>query len=275
MIDKLSLTSPEVITFEEAANCLKSYFSYTSRSASRYHQSVVTFKKGNDLRNDHLLTLHTEPRFYSSYPVKIEINPSRFSSFESLKQIIGLIAPIQDCRITRIDHALDLKHCSVSDVERALIYSRKKSREVFRESLKLTGFYLGKPPEQLVVYDRGKKLKLDSNVTRIELRHYREKIEHQAFTELPNYLNSNPFAKLKFQKLKSSEPKSIYEKRKLDLLREYLAATGAQATYKLLNRTSNFKRDYSSVLEVDETFSNLDHMYREELKPFFGWGMAS
>lgn len=268
MLDKLSLVSGQTISLDEAKANLKGFYSNITLSATKYHSLLANFSMGGD----HLITLHLDPRFSHVAPTKIEINPSRHPSHSEMTKIIGLIADPSTIELSRVDHAVDLENIKVEQVQRSLLYSRKKSREVYRNCTELTGFYLGKHPELLAIYDKAKQAGLNEIKTRIELRQYREKLPINKFSELSKLQSFSPFSCIRFNRVSESPCQSLREKQRRDLLSESINDHGLQATYKLLNRHSNFKRDLQSSLEPDPAFPDLNQIYQQNLRTFFQGG---
>jgi len=267
MLDKLALTSPETISLETACQQLKGHYRNHTLTGTKYHQTVACFKRGPN-KGDTILTLHLGPRFNGISPIKLELNPTRFNSFEDLTGLVSRITDPHQCTVTRIDHTVDLQRVSVQQVHQSLIYSRKKSREVYKNGTDLTGFYLGKNPELLAVYDKAGEQGSPGIVTRIELRQYLGKVPERAFVDLPKLSTYQPFSKLKFQKIIAGLT-SPRENQKRLILEEWISKTGAQGGFKGLNRHSNFKRDYQPLLEPDPYIPNLDEIYQANLNQFF------
>lgn len=267
MLDKLSLITPQKITLEDATNNLKGRFSHHKATGTKYHHSVISFHNGLGKDGKHLLTLHLQPRFSSIANTKIEVNPSNFQSFGELAALLSSIVDTSGLKLSRIDHAVDIE-VTVAEIFSALIYSRKKSREVFRDST-LTGFYLGSPPEQLVVYNKARQLTVEGTKTRIELRHYGEKISSKSFIDLPDCQSMNPFNDLKFRRVTADPYTSIRDRNRKNYISELIQTKGAQGMFKILNKHSNFKRDWESDFEEHSDIPNLNQIYQENLKRYF------
>jgi hypothetical protein len=270
MLDKLTLTAPDSdLTKEIASRLLSGHFSHCSYTSTKFHHEVVIFHKSRKEVGGHLISIHLQPRFSTTSELKVEINPSHFSSFGAMKKILELVSDPNDLRITRIDHAVDISGFSVNELHSRLIFSRKKVRELYKNGVDLESLYLGQPPERLLIYN--KTLQEGSSgvlKARIELQQYREKVPHVSLRNLADYQSYKPFERLKFQTV-LADPSDPLSQRKCDELNTYFLTKGAQATFKALNRHSNFKRDYSHILKPDVSVPNLDEIYQENLRTYF------
>lgn len=264
MLDKLTLTSSESVSLEKAQYGLAGRYATIKVTATKYHRLVYCFCRLSNGIAEQLLTLHINPASPWISPTKIELNPSKFANFDSLAAMLSNVVTIGSTRITRLDHTVDIEP-SLRIIHESLIFSRKKFREIYGAGHSLTGFYVGKHPEVLCVYE--KKIG-NETLTRIELRQHGEKAPIRRFVELPQLTNFRPFDRLEF---KSVKPQcSLRESSKAALLRELVGKVGAQGAYKLLNRNSNFKRDFRGVLERPAEIPDLNDLYQKNLKSFFG-----
>ncbi len=269
MLDKLALTSPKTeLTQELACQLLKGHFSKCTLTGTKYHQTVLSFYQLEG--GKHLLSLHLQPRHSHISQLKIEINPTHFSGFKDMTMLLGLFAEPNDLKISRIDHSVDLEGVNVGDIYSSLILSRKKSKEVYSDGINIESFYFGKAPEKLLVYDKAKELKeLELVRTRIELQQSREKVPFNRYTDLPRYRNFAPFQKLQFKMIDPSVAHSLRDHQKQTLINDWLMQQGAQTTYKVFNRHSNFRRDISPMLIDDNRIPDLDKVYQQNLGMYF------
>lgn len=261
MLDKLCFGSPTELTFDEAAKRLEGQFSAVTQTATRYHTEVYAFQRGSS----HLLTLHIKPRHFSITPTKVEMNPSRFESFEELSWVLDRLE-LKEREISRLDHSVDVK-LPVERLHTSLIFSRKKSCRYYEEGHTLTGWYQGKYPERLLVYDKARQAKVTGPLTRIELQQHREKLPVRSFEDLPNLTSYRPFSRLRFVEVSKEDrtTSGVY-------LQRILMAHGAQVGFKKLNRHSNFNRNFSKTLTRPEEIPDLDELYGAEARAFFQGG---
>lgn len=265
MLDKLALTGFQTITFEDACQQLKGLYSSYKLTGSGLHRLIASFRAGQN----HLVTVHTQPRFRTVPPVKIELNPTTFRNIGDCIDLVGRLVDWRGLSVCRLDHAVDIP-VSVENVFESLNFSRKKRRETYFDGTELTGFYLGTPPELLCVYDKARERKLSEPLTRIEVRQYRNKVPVTSLQGLPSLRHYSPFARIKFFEVdQSPSGENVISKTKRTILRETIHEFGAHGAYKILNRHSNFRRDFGRCLSPSK-IPNLDAIYRANLSAFIG-----
>mgnify|MGYP003329577246 CR=1 FL=1 len=269
MIDKLALTTHEVLAPDYVAKQLRGLYSSVQETGSKYHLRVQSYRTTHENDDDaQLIAIHSAPRHSSISPTKIEVNPTRFGSFTALKNLIQRLVDPLGCTITRLDHAVDLP-IQIEAIQATLIWPRKQDREVYK-SRKLTGFYLGKPPEQLAVYDRARKLGTAGPLTRLELRQYRDRLPFRAFGDLPRLIEQRPFGKILWLNLdRDHECLGTRQTNSLKQLQGMVSHYGAHQAFKLMNEHSNFRRNFSAQLERPTTIPNPDELYARNIERFF------
>lgn len=269
MLDKLCMTSPRKVSQETLLKNLQGYFTSRCEKSTNFHNKLLVLYNGKRKDDCHVISLHLEPnpKYRDIAPLKIEINPSRFESKDKMDALLEKVTDLEELKIVRIDHAVDLSGHSVEDVKKTILLSRKHSREVFKKCTELTGFYLGKPPEVLVIYD--KKNPYDEVQTRVELRHFRYKVPIKEYNRLSEYLSESPFNAVKFLTLKNGSNPNGYDSRKRAQYEFLSQEHGAQFAYKYLNRGSNFKRDFKDLIIERKDIPDLNELYRENLVHFF------
>jgi hypothetical protein len=271
MLDKLALTSAHTVLLQDAKKSLAGQFDKCLEIGSKYHQQVCVFKYQDELEGKeggHVLTLHLKPRYPTISPLKIEINPSRFKSFEALNDLLSLFHDPRHFNVSRVDHTVDLP-VSVAEVYCSLLFPRKQIRRDFRGNT-LEGFYVGKFPELLCVYDKSLQAKQKGPLTRVELRQFGKKVPVQFYSELPELISYRPFERLSF--VETSTPdnfSSINLTKKSKFLAEAIEKLGAQGAFKAFNKHSNFKRDFKFCLKQNSKIPDLDSIYQDNLKKYF------
>lgn len=266
MLDKLVLTTPSTdLTKEKICQLLQGQYSRCTTTASKFHYTVLVFHLGI---KDHLVSIHLHPRFPTISGLKFEINPSHFKNSTELKTMVQKFADPNALKITRIDHCVDLTGITVQEVYSKLIYSRKKAKEIYRDGKDLSTFYLGLPPERLLVYNKSKST--ESGIkTRIEIQQYRDKIEHKDFRNLANFQSVNPFVNIQFKEIVDQKNTNERDKVKVAYLKDSIETRGAQGNFKALNSHSNFKRDFGHLLAPPTHFPDLGLIYKTNLKNYF------
>lgn len=272
MIDKLTMTSSEVVDPELASRQIKDHYKRVITTRTLYHNRVLVFFRPmqQNREGEHLLSLHVDPSLPSYGQTKIELNPSRFSCFGELRELVShIFCDENELRISRLDHAVDVE-LPVERIHQSLVYPRKKSREVYKDGRKLTGCYIGAYPEKLSIYDKALESGLDGVLTRIELRQHNAKVMVKSFQKLPELVSAMPFESLKFFVPKTDPGEENQEQlEKLSSLQELFRSKGAQGAYKILNKHSNFKRNFKDCFEADPGIPNLNQLYNQNMLRFF------
>lgn len=270
MLDKMALVSPNPRTtdFDEIKSLLKDRHTHSHITSSKYYESILVLYEGTGKANQQVITVQTNPTNYTANPIKIELNPNKFGSFKKVLEIVSIFDDPSNLKITRLDHTVDVP-VQIDLLYRSLIYSRKKTREVYGDGVKLSGVYIGAYPEKLVIYDKAGEAGLPPPLSRIELCQHVKKVFIKNLDKLPELISYRPF---NFRLLKIADPEnltSLREHQKASFLREALCSLGAQGAYKSLNKYSNFKRDFSSILVEDTSLPDINKIYQENLKSFF------
>jgi hypothetical protein len=264
MIDKLSLTSPNSIDLDVTWQKLKGLYSEHKSTASKYHHKIlVMYKEG-----EHLLSLHTQPKFYNINETKIELNPSRFKGYADLTALLSEIEEPSNLRVSRIDHCVDVP-VPIKAIASSLICSRKKRRRDYANGIDLSTFYLGAYPEMICVYDKARQAKLEGVLTRVEVRQHAEKVPFSNYEALPQLLDYNPFKSFQFSKVKALDEIPAKKQDKAKFLQSVFNEETAQAAFKKLNKCSNFKRDFADLLETSTQIPDLLGLYRQQIQKFF------
>lgn len=262
MLDKLVLSTWDCVSAEDVASALGCSAHRVQRT--KYHDAVYTFKREGAPKPSHILTLHTKPVRIGIAPTKLEINPSRFKNFSELDGMLNSFIDTSKLQISRIDYAVDVT-LSIEAIRRSLVLSRKKNREVFKKGHTLNGFYLGKRPEQLIVYE--KKIDGKPPSTRLGLRQSAKKVLIREYTSIAEVKNAKPFENIRFKTLRENAVEKDWARAKgWELL---VAEHGAQGTVKILNKYSNFSRDFGHLIEPDPTMPNLDELFQDSIASYF------
>jgi len=269
MLDKLNLTAPKSDqTKENACKLLQGQYQYTSMEVSKYHHEVIVFHLSR-VKGDTLLSLHLRPRYSNGPAIIIEMNPAKFNSYSAMNKIINELTDPEELTITRVDHSVDVIGHSVDEINSKLIYSRKKSTEIRKNSVELETLYLGNKPERIMIYNKSLQAGLGADLkTRIEVQQYRAKVAIKSYRNLADYQSFEPFSNLKFLSVKTDLTEPL-DKKNSDWIRANINKYGAQGAFKNLNRHSNFKRNYGHLFKVDTDIPNLNLIYQNNLKKFF------
>lgn len=264
MIDKLKLTGSEQIAGSLSITNLKAEIIMDA-----HYNRCEIFRRDQK----HLLTVKTKPRLSHISPVCIELNPSNFSSLDQLLDFISDFYEPSFLKIKRIDHCVDIP-IAISQLHSMVKVPRKMKRSDFQYSDELTGFDIGRGHEVFVFYNKGferissrKYRDLKNGLThlsRIEVRHTKNKIQHENLLNLAAYKLINPFEKIEFYNLRED----CMENKKAKAFQTLCATNGLQSLYKRLNQNSNFQRTYGKFLEESNLGQLIHEQYLESLSNF-------
>lgn len=262
MLDKLAMNTWNRVSAQEVASALGSPAVRVQRT--KYHDAVYTFDRPGAAKTSPILTLHTEPVRLSIAPTKLELNPSRFHNFSELNSMLSSFTDVSKLQITRTDYAVDVPQ-SIETIRASLVLSRKKTREVYKRGHTLTGFYLGMRPELLSVYE--KTTVGERQLSRVELRQWTKKVLIPEYTSISEIRNAKPFKNVRFKSL--SENAAEIDRGKASGWNRLVAEHGAQGAIKILNKYSNFSRDFGHLIEPDPTMPNLDELFQHSIAAYF------
>lgn len=240
------------------------------------YRSVKTLKNGEN----HLLTIKTNPVWSHTKKTKIELNPVSWESFNELNSQLSQVIDPDSLNIVRIDHCVDIDETVQFLFEGLRMKYKQNSSSHFevegnREGI--TGFYIGREPELLCVYDKAyeitkrKKLKklrgeIIGQKTRIELRQSGRAVPVKEYTGLKKYLEIDPFGKVEFLILDAVKA----EDTRIRMLEALIGKNGLTNTYNQLNKHNNFKRNFKKVFKGSTITDQMKELYWNNLGQFFG-----
>ncbi len=214
-------------------------------------------------------------------PRAIELNPSKWHSLEEIESAISGFIELEDAVVDRLDLAVDLKEPLESILGGLRIKHKQCSEEINskqRRRGQITGFYFGRKPNLVCVYDKAYQLKTlrtatkiqgaDEGVcTRIEVRLFGKAVVTPKLSDISTYLELNPFANLEFFEL-PSEMKTLKGQRFLERAKHI----GFHDAYFEFNEDGNFKRTIGKQLRVRPLSYQLHEVLKGELRNFIGSG---
>jgi hypothetical protein len=192
-------------------------------------------------------------------------------------------------KVSRIDLNADVPGISVDFFRRALRIPRKRKSTEFAvqdfgtasyASRGVTGFYIGRTPSLLRVYDKRSEMKslgedvesIPQTYTRLEWEQRHRKCPIRTALELPQLQDFRPFDSLEIvdvgsnydfhNDLQCSFRKYIFN----SLAQDY----GAHEAVRILNAKRNFKRDFAPLtLNTDSLRELLQNSYERSTRRFF------
>lgn len=270
MFDKLKLTSKKEIKIQNLHNIFNESLCSFHRVPDKHYQYCMTIRKNGE----QLIAIKSNPIMSHISSLAIELNPSSFKTYKEMIALLNQIAPIESYTIKRIDHCVDLK-IPIETLYSQIMVKKKSKRSDFIAKDKLTGFTIGKIPEVICVYNKDleiikrKRVTLVKNgITRVEVRHYKNKIAVKNLSELYKYINHNPFKSICFLSLKQASELNAKLIEKSEILRKLCTDHGLQSAYKHLNQKSNFNRSFSKYFNESETSRLLHSTYKSNIKNF-------
>ena len=271
MLDKLTLTPPLDLPHQQIETLLKGKFHGHVCTNSRNFNRVDVFFKGEAKKSPTLLAVSSEPRQFMGKS-KVELNPSHYSGFSEMKEVLSIFGDTFSMKITRIDLAVDIPF-TIESVFRKLLISRKRIRQEFSEGRMLSGVYIGKIPELYCIYDKARQLDIEGPLTRVELRQMKHKVCVKRVSELPDLLTATPFERIKLIEAKKNEDLKTNQMVKASILRESISTFGATGAFKLLNSHHTFIRDFGAVIQGSKDLPNFDEIFQSNMKDFFSEGV--
>lgn len=220
----------------------------------------------------------------------LEFNPIEIG-YDGLLEILNTIfcnPTPNDFIITRIDLCVDIPY-PVEYIYRTLILKYKRGSDShfrIRRSNKnsdikiscdreMNGFYIGKNPAVLRVYNKKASLSiqdkhiagLPEHLTRIEWQLRHRKCPVRSLNDIHQLKNMNPFENLCF--LRDTPYDKVRYKKKAAILGSHRQVGGMQYAYRKLNRQGHFKRDYRDLTVYDEDIAKLIRQeYEKRIRVF-------
>lgn len=208
--------------------------------------------------------LKVAPRVSTPFYTHIEVNPSRVPGLTDIFHLItGLSLTPSDGEITRIDHCADLDDPLV-EVLRGIHFARKRTQRNYSSGLP-TGAYIGKRPEQLLVYQ--KSIQNTDPRTRVELQQFADKCSVKTVADLASLIHQSPFVGIRHFKLKSAE--AIPRKGRLyETISNQLQVSDFHTVTAKSRRDRNYQRDLAPLFEESDLVPRLTSIYSAELRRF-------
>ena len=141
----------------------------------------------------------------------------------------------------------------------------------------ITGFYLGKRPHQLLIYNKGKLMGIKEKITRIESRVAYNK-KGFPFTKIDAAFLYPAFKGVVYKYFSFTKPTNNEDKYKLHTLKEFIKRDGLFMTRKKLSQNNQFQRNYGHLIifhqEIDfqDIFDCEIRKYLEGSSPYIQGG---
>lgn len=234
-----------------------------------------------NLFNSHSVAVKWIPNDSGEAISRVELKPASFNSWEKPKEIISRLGDLKDFRIARVDLAADA-NIPLEDIHQCVRMKKKKKERMYFEDAERgikTGFYFGKPPEVMCIYNRGTHILKDdrlslkklpgpgvTDLTRFEVRKTKSKPDYTSLLEIEKYAFVEPFSDLEWL-----EPDYKNESKKALLLAELLAHTTLAEARAKLNHHHNFNQRYMKYLKPRDISGQMNGIYRENTVKYFDY----
>lgn len=202
-------------------------------------------------------------------------NPNNFENWGSYLACIESLFPsqsIQTAKISRLDLNLDFSQPFETLIGKIDIKNKSIQTRYDDKGGRRTGMYIGKEPSTIVIYDKSKKEKLPSPLTRIELRLSGYKLPSRSIKEVTKELQRKTFfaelvgCELNFKENNLNEN----QKSKTQEFKSIMKRDGLYAARKTMNQSRNFDRDFNKIIETTQWATPISEAYRGQIKRFIG-----
>lgn len=211
---------------------------------------------------------------------KIVTRPSAFRSFQeyfdTLCNLFGT-ASLRHAIIERIDFAVDYP-VGLEGFLASFDVARKRVRmEFLDDGSNRTGLNVGRAPEKLVIYDKGRRSGVPGPLTRLEAQISARKLPSKDFQGLTDLLCSDdmrlvPFGSVRLHDVALPDLQTLPSEHLRSRLAEFdvlLRREGYLSARTKLGASGNFKRDYGKFLELTPWSETPDAAVRRHLRTFF------
>ncbi len=223
---------------------------------------------------EHPLQIHFPINISEDLVTGFVSNPNRFSSWNTFWSFFSSLIPrstTSSAIITRADFNLDFA-CSFSNLIESIDIKHKQSSLTFLDdSGERTGLIVGKGAESIAIYDKAKKERIDTPLTRVELRLHRSKLGKGSLEQFPNTVQQCSL----FESLigvtvtRSKVPLSDDQQTRLSNFNSLRRRDGYYSAKKLMNQARNFDRDFSKIIKIEEWTIQPKDLFRHGIKRFF------
>lgn len=252
--------------------CIKTKLNRHAVDSLSYNSKKSTVHYG-EFRNVQLPSGQSVQCYFDSrrttlYSDCLALNPSHFESGSEVCKVVKSLT-ICNHQIKRIDFAADYPDFKVEQFYRSLFVAKKRKRTEFN-SADLTGITIGKSPHQVKIYDRKfVDRTLKNHLVRIEVSFFGDKCPISTLDQLKELKNINPFQGIQFLEVVSLDlANTNNDRQKVCFLRDAIESKGLIKTYKELNQSNKFKRDYSKYLESSQAIIDPNKIFQSGFAKF-------
>lgn len=273
LIDKIHMNSGQKV-IDLGSKTLSRYNYKPIHGDSFYRNAaIVSFGEKKDLT----LRWNKSPLRPHINPLAIEFNPGKWNDIEEVESALSGFVDPEEATIDRLDLAVDIQE-ALKDVLAGLRVKHKQwSEEINSKQRKrgqITGFYYGRKPNLICIYDKAYQLKTlrtatkiqgaeEGICTRIETRLFGKAVPTQKLNDLSDYLHKNPFENIEFYHF-PEEMRTINGQKFMERAKH----VGFHDAYFEFNKEGNFKRTIGKQLGERPISYQLHEVFREELRSF-------
>jgi hypothetical protein len=200
-------------------------------------------------------------------------NPNKFNDWSDYELLIQSLLPV-DClesaKVSRLDLNIDFNK-PFSELIRQIDLKNKRCALTFMDDGgSRTGIIVGKGKEQIVIYDKAKKERLEKPLSRIELRLSGSKLPTKSISDIPSKIREMSF----FDKVAGFDvevgkgPFLPDQEKKLTQFEGVLNRDGLFAAKRSLNKTRNFNRDFKSLINLKPWQIQPADIFKNEINQF-------
>lgn len=250
-------------------------FNYKPIYSDSFYRNAASLNFGD--KRDLILRWNRNPLRPNISPIALEFNPSKWSNILEIKNALSNFVDPEDAVIDRLDLAIDLNEPLEEILKGLRVKHKQWSEEISSKQRKrghITGYYYGRKPYLICVYDKAfqlRSLRTASQIqgefagisTRIETRFFNKAVFTKKLKDLPILFEKNPFENLEFYSF-PHEMKTLKGQRFLERVNHI----GFHDAFFEFNQEGNFKRTIGKQLKERPLAIELHHILKEELRSF-------
>jgi hypothetical protein len=200
-------------------------------------------------------------------------NPNKFKGWSNYKHYIQNLLPeecLRSAKVSRLDLNMDFNKPFNELIQQIDLKNKRCALTFMDDGGSRTGIIVGKGKEQIVIYDKAKKERLDKPLSRIELRLSGNKLPTKSIFTVPETLGKLSFFNniSGFDVETAKGPLLPDQEKKLTQFESVLNRDGLFAAKRSLNKTRNFDRDFKSLINFKPWEIQPTDIFKNEINQF-------
>lgn len=219
-------------------------------------------------------SIYLKPSLDKSVITQIISNPNEFDSWKEYYDFLTTIlnpSVTERIKVTRLDLNIDFAIPFQSLIKQIDLPNKSTSHSHQSKSGQVTGLYIGKGAESLLIYDKSEEAGLKTPTTRIELKLRSKMLEKLYIDQIPKSLKSiryfNYVSGLNAV-IESNSPISENTNAKLLDFKRTLEREGFYSAKKAFNQSKNFKRDFENLISIRPWAIQPQELFEKHITPF-------